>query len=289
MKAPRRLDVLVDGSNVVMYVTDSRGRGKTSTLKSVISELEKAGLGFFVLFDGGIRRKCDNPRYIGRVEEEYGFVVPGHREADLYLLYMASRVYDCYVLSRDKFAEYQRIYPSLRRRRISYVIEDGRLKFTPSLEEVKRIHERPSSLTARVNVECSLNHLKEFLSLTVRERMVERHLRSRREALIERGKAKSKGFIRVEAKDKKMVGKAGRGRGKVMLVEAKGVKQVSYSSKSGLTNLTWTPYPLNPDLGRLTGYASPRTIVMLTEAECINVPQPVKGRCMVKLVQMPPN
>ncbi|MEM3465472.1 MAG: hypothetical protein QXW47_03255 [Candidatus Jordarchaeales archaeon] len=125
-------DVLVDGANVVMHETDNAGKGKTETLKQVVSKLKDAELRFFVLFDKGITRKCDEPSYLRKLEKEgVGFTVPGGKEADAYLLFLAERAYDCYVLSRDRFADYEQIYPSIRKRRIVYNLNEGQLEFKP--------------------------------------------------------------------------------------------------------------------------------------------------------------
>ncbi len=267
------IDVLVDGANVVMHLTDEKGKGYTRTLDAVLSELERFELGFFVIFDNGIVSMCDNSSYVKKLEKRRkGFVIPSHREADDYILFLAERVYDCYVLSRDKFAEYRKIYPKLERRRITYSLSEGVLEFKPSLEEVKSRHSKPSSLLVNVNFECSLAQVKKFLALITKERQFERHLRLSSNVLIERKAQDGKGKITVEADYKKVIEEIKVG--EVQLVEVRKIKRLKYQSKSGLTKFTWIPYRLNPSLGRLTGHASPRSLIMLAEAGCIHIPSP---------------
>ncbi|MBS7288675.1 MAG: hypothetical protein KIH01_08040 [Candidatus Freyarchaeota archaeon] len=270
-----RLDVLVDGSNIVMHATDSEGRGRTETLRRTVQELEEAKLGFFVLFDRGIMRKCDDPSYVKALERRgEGFIVPSRREADAYLLFLAERIYDCFILSRDRFTDYRVIYPSAWRRRITYNVNGDRLEFKPRLEEVKMRRSSAVKLPVELDVECNIGQVKCFLSLVTRRRL-EAQLRSSQGMLIERRAKGGRGRISVEARSKRITG-GGEGGSGVMLVEVEGIKLLKYRSRSGMTSLTWMPYVLNPSLGRLVGYASPRTLIMLAEAGCINVPSPQK-------------
>ncbi|MEM2047711.1 MAG: hypothetical protein QXZ06_07505 [Candidatus Jordarchaeales archaeon] len=267
-------DVLVDGANVVMHETDNAGRGKTETLKQVVSKLKDAELRFFVIFDKGITRKCDEPSYLRKLEKEgVGFTVPGGKEADAYLLFLAERAYDCYVLSRDRFADYEQIYPSIRKRRIVYNLNEGQLEFKPGLEEVKN-RRAPPRRPAALNVECSIEQVRRFLVLVTKSKIAKL---CSEELLIERKTKNERGRIHVEAEFKEVF-KISEGRSGVLLVKANGIKCLDYKSKSGMTHLTWTPYKLNPTLGRLSGYASPRAIIMLIESDCIHIPLPMKEK-----------
>ena len=181
-------------------------------------------------------------------------------------------MYDCYVLSRDRFADYRRIYPSIQRRLVIYNVNGEKLEFKPRLEEIKS---RRATLRqpATLSVECSIEQVRRFLFLATRN---ENAKFCSDDILVERKKKKGHGEIHVEAEFKEV--KERRGNSGVSLVKADEVKRLDYRSKSGMTNLTWTPYRLNPSLGRLSGYASPHVIVILIDAGCICIPLPIKEK-----------
>lgn len=117
-----------------------------------------------------------------------------------------------------------------------------------------------------LSVECGIEQVRRFLVLATRSK----NAKLCSEEFVHRAKNEH-GSIRVEAEFKEVIKDSEDDTG-VLLVKVDGVKRLDYESKSGMMHLTWTPCKLNPVLGRLSGYASPRAVILLIEAGCIRIP-----------------
>ncbi len=109
-----------------------------------------------------------------------------------------------------------------------------------------------------IEVYCTLDEVKRFLIESVaRGKIPSKYLRDPRYLLERRTE---KGRIYVEAEEKKDIEEIN----DIVIVEAKNVIGVSYTSKSGRTKLVWRQ--IYGSLGKITGNASGNALVNLLEA-----------------------
>lgn len=110
--------VVVDGNNMVLDNKELR----VETLKAVLAALDSKGYRSVVFFDKSIFRRLkeefhdqNGVDYI-REGEKRGifYITPSHAEADGQILQLADKEGGAHVLSRDRFRDYEKIYPWIK-------------------------------------------------------------------------------------------------------------------------------------------------------------------------------